>query len=89
MSDRQSFPLHLHTADYRKKTKVLRGRSSAWSPRTWGLLFAALIILVLVLMAPRYVRAAQQDHLPLTVATDDAGAVTPDHVSHGTMILRE
>lgn len=76
MSNRQSLPAGLHTADYFQKTKVLRsaGRSArraAWSPRVWVLLFMAALVLILVMMGPLNARAAQQYHYSVTA---EAGA---------------
>ena len=51
MSNRQSLPLDLHTADYFQKTKALRGRNT-WSPRVWVILFTAVLVLLLVMMGP-------------------------------------
>ncbi|MDX2473151.1 MAG: hypothetical protein QNL91_05535 [Candidatus Krumholzibacteria bacterium] len=70
MSNRQSLPLALHTADYFQKTKALRGRNT-WSPRVWVILFMAVLILLLVMMGPLNARAAQQDHYGVTA---EAGA---------------
>ena len=50
MSNQQSLPMDVHTADYFQKTKVLRS-GKAWSARVWGLLFAGLTVFVLVMKA--------------------------------------
>ena len=57
MSNQQSLPIHLHTADYFEKTKALRAKST-WSRRIWILLFAAVLTFLVVMLGPLNAHAA-------------------------------
>lgn len=74
MSNRQSIPIQLHTADYSQKAKLLKAKP-AWSARVWALLFGALLIFLLIMKAPSFAQAAQQYQYAVSVETGAAARV--------------
>ena len=74
MPDSQSLSLHLHTTGCHEKIGVLRSRATR-SARVGAGLYGALIILVLMLLVPRYAWATPRYHFPVTIETGDAARV--------------
>jgi len=49
MPSQQTMSLRVHTGDYRRKARVLRGRST-WSSKIWMGLFGFIVGLIIVLV---------------------------------------